>query len=213
MLHNTKAIVLNSFPYQESSIITKLYTQSFGLQSYIVKGLRQKNRSYASSVFMPLQIIDAEVYNSGRQGLNILKNANISEGLHHLHTSIVKSTLTLFLSEIILSSIRGEEAEEVVFQYLFNAIKSLNNEQDGALATFHLRFMIDFAGILGFNISNYDLASLNQLTLTSFPTDYNERLTREDRNLWLSTLISFYEQHITIGHKIVSHRVLHDILH
>ena len=42
MKYESKAIVLNYIKHGETSIITKVFTREFGVQSFIVKGVRSK---------------------------------------------------------------------------------------------------------------------------------------------------------------------------
>ncbi|MDR0790355.1 MAG: DNA repair protein RecO [Bacteroidales bacterium] len=210
MLQTTKAIVLNAFAYNETSLITKLYTKEFGLKGYIIKGVRKSKTSLSASLFQPLQLIEAEVYSNQRQSLQVLKTATIIEDLSFLRLNIVKSTLTMFLTEVISHSISGETSDQTMFDFLSDTIKSLNAADNSLLAEFHLHFMIDFADILGFNLINYDWEKDNEIA--AFLNSTTPTPTKIERNAILSTLISFYELHITAGRKILSHNVLHEIL-
>ena len=64
MTHKTKGIVLRTIAYGETSVIAAVYTELFGLQSYIVKGVRQatKNRQAKTLYFQPGAILEMEVY-------------------------------------------------------------------------------------------------------------------------------------------------------
>jgi DNA repair protein RecO (recombination protein O) len=196
MLQTTKAIVLNAFAYNETSIITNLYTKEFGLKGYIAKGIRKKTSSISASIFQPLQPVEVEVYNNQRQALQVLRNASITDSISDLRSNIVKSTLTMFLTEIMLLSIREENPDNQMFEFLYSKIQSLNNANKSLLSDYHICFMIEFANVLGFNIKNY-----------KWQTQPNSRQTL------LAELIAFYEQHITAGRKIKSHTILHEILH
>ena len=210
MLQTTKAIVLNAFPYNETSLITKLYTKEFGSKGYIVKGVRRNKASLSASLFQPLQIIEAEVYNNQRQSLQILKTATIIDPLSSLRLNIVKSTLTMFITEVINHSIGGETSDNTMFDFLFDKIKSLDIADNAHLADFHLHFMMDFAGVLGFDLANYDWGTNNELT--AYFNSPQQSATKTQRNVILSTLIGFYEIHITSNRKILSHKILHEIL-
>ena len=41
MLHKTRGIVFNVTDYQEASVIVQLFTEKFGIQSYIINGVRK----------------------------------------------------------------------------------------------------------------------------------------------------------------------------
>jgi DNA repair protein RecO (recombination protein O) len=52
MLHNTKGIVLRVTKYGDTSIITSIYTELFGLQQYIVKGVRTSSKKGEQRCFL-----------------------------------------------------------------------------------------------------------------------------------------------------------------
>ncbi|MDR1724808.1 MAG: DNA repair protein RecO [Bacteroidales bacterium] len=189
MLETTEAIVLNSFAYNETSLITKLYTEKFGLKGYIIKGVRKRKSSFSSSLFQPLQLIEAEVYNNSKQSLQILKSATLTDDVSALRFDMIKSTLAIFITEIISNSIREEMADISIFKFLSCQIKSLNAANRMQLSKFHINFMTMFATYLGFSLEHYDC------------------------NNTLNSLVLFYETHITSGRRIVSHNILHEILH
>ena len=41
MLHKTRAIVFKTTDYGETSVIVQLFTEKFGLQSYIINGVKK----------------------------------------------------------------------------------------------------------------------------------------------------------------------------
>ena len=52
---NTKAIVLSSLKYGETSLIVKCYTQEEGVKSYLIRGvLKQKKTGIKVAHFQPL---------------------------------------------------------------------------------------------------------------------------------------------------------------
>ena len=61
MLHNTRGIVLNTIPYSDTSLIVKIYTEQFGLQSYIVSGARSKKGQRKANLLQPLSQLDLVV--------------------------------------------------------------------------------------------------------------------------------------------------------
>ncbi len=75
MTHKTKGIVLRSVNYGETSVITSVYTESFGLQSYIVKGVRQSTKKGQSKqiYFQPGAILEMEVYHNELKNLQFIK--------------------------------------------------------------------------------------------------------------------------------------------
>jgi DNA repair protein RecO (recombination protein O) len=80
MLHKTKGIVLHYIKYSETSIIVKIYTETFGIQSYIVNGVRSKNNKNKIALFQPLTLLDMVVYHKANAtSLNRIAEVRCSE--------------------------------------------------------------------------------------------------------------------------------------
>src|SRR6201989_1112200 len=75
MTHKTKGIVLRTIHYGETSVITSVYTELFGMQSYIVKGVRQATKKTQSKqmYFQPAAMLDMEVYHNELKNLQFVK--------------------------------------------------------------------------------------------------------------------------------------------
>jgi DNA repair protein RecO (recombination protein O) len=68
MLHKTRGIGLSYLRYRESSIITKIYTEAFGIQTYIVNGVRSsKSKNNRIALFQPLTLLDMVVYHKNKE--------------------------------------------------------------------------------------------------------------------------------------------------
>lgn len=235
----SKAIVLSSIPYSESSIICKLYTEEFGLKSYIVRSAKKKNSPTPTSHFQSLNIIEFEAYNSVKSKLETIKTSSLILENQNLNFSIIKNALTFFVAEIIHLSLKEANPNKELFDYLFNQIHLLKNSKDEDLAEFHLYFMIEFAEHLGLapmdNYSEYevffdpiagkftnkaDAQNFNKqtsFTLHKFISQKeitNEKICKNkiERNIILEALIIFYSIHITNHSQIKSHKILTTIL-
>src|SRR3982750_295665 len=75
MTHKTKGIILRTLKYGETSVITTVYTELFGVQSYIVKGVRQssKHRATKANYFQSAAILQMEVYHNDLKNLQFIK--------------------------------------------------------------------------------------------------------------------------------------------
>lgn len=49
MIYSTKGIVLRTIKYGETSVIASIFTESFGVQSYIVNGVRTSGKKKQST--------------------------------------------------------------------------------------------------------------------------------------------------------------------
>ena len=62
MLEKTRGIYLHHINYSETSIIARIYTEKFGIQSYLIQGVRKRKASFSKSLFQSLFLLDMEVY-------------------------------------------------------------------------------------------------------------------------------------------------------
>ena len=75
MTHKSKAVVLRTVKYGESSLIVTMFTERFGVQSYMVKGIRSSGKAAAGKIsfFQPAALLDLEVYQNPVKSLQYIK--------------------------------------------------------------------------------------------------------------------------------------------
>lgn len=158
MLVKTKAIVISSLKYQEKSLIVKCFTQSDGIKSYFVRNAFTSGKSSQKiAYFQPLTILEIEAVHKNKGTLENFREIKIASPLHSVHTNVVKSTIVMFISEILHHSIHEEEKNEELFTFLETALHWLDNHEE--MANFHLILMRETSKFLGFypDISNMNL--------------------------------------------------------
>jgi DNA repair protein RecO (recombination protein O) len=153
MLVKTKGIVLNHIKYRESSIIARVYTEQLGVQSYIINGVRKKGSGSRIALFQPFTLLDMVVYTSQKGGLTRISEYKSAHPFHSIPFDIRKSSVVLFLSEMVSRTIREEEENPALFYFLFNAIV-LFDEQEKDFENFHLVFLLQLSHHLGFGPSS-----------------------------------------------------------
>ena len=62
MLINTKAIVFKSVKFQESSLIVKMFTETHGVQTFMVKGVRSVRANGKAAMFQSGMLLDIIMY-------------------------------------------------------------------------------------------------------------------------------------------------------
>ncbi|MGL2965577.1 DNA repair protein RecO [Flavobacterium sp. XGLA_31] len=149
MLVKTKAIVISSLKYQEKSLIVKCLTQSDGLKSYFVpNAFSAKKSNQKIAYFQPLTILEIEANHKNKGTLEHFKEIKLAHAYQTISNDIVKSTIVIFLSEIIHHSIHEEEKNEDLFLFLESALLWLDAHDD--MANFHLILMLEMTKFLGF---------------------------------------------------------------
>ncbi len=149
MLHKTRGIVFKVTDYGESSVIVQVYTEKFGMQSYIVNGAKKPRAKINRNMLQPLYLLDMVVYhkNNGTiQRIAELKNAPLLQTIPY---DVIKSSLVLFLNEVLYKSVKQQQGDEHLFGFIFKAIELLDH-LDTNLANFHLVFLMALSRHLGF---------------------------------------------------------------
>ena len=149
MLLKTKAIVISSLKYQEKSLIVKCFTQSDGLKSYFVRNaFSNKKSSQKIAYFQPFSILEIEANHKNKGTLEHFNEIKLAVAFQSINTNIYKSTIVLFLSEVLHHSIKEEEKNENLFTFLETALLWLDTHDE--ISNFHLILLLEITKFLGF---------------------------------------------------------------
>ncbi|MCD4664768.1 MAG: DNA repair protein RecO [Bacteroidales bacterium] len=149
MLHKTRGIVLNKVKYSETSLIVKIYTELFGLQSYLIRGIRNKKSKIKPSLLQHLALIELIVYHKEKKSIQHIKEIKSAYQFKSVPFDIRKSSIIIFLNEILYKVIKEEESNKSLFEFLFNTIQILDINEKG-VSDFHLIFLVQLTKFLGF---------------------------------------------------------------
>ncbi|MCK9219531.1 MAG: DNA repair protein RecO [Bacteroidales bacterium] len=148
MLQSTKGIVFHSIKFSETSLIVKIYTQVFGLQSYLFKGIRNPKSKIKPGLFQPLTLLDLVVYHRERKSIQSAKEIHLAHPFATIPFDIRKSSVLLFLNELLYKSIREEEPNDGLFEFLWLALIYFD-ELTSTDNNFHLFFCLQLCHHLG----------------------------------------------------------------
>jgi len=150
MEHPTQAIVLHATKYGETSVILHAYTQQVGLRAYVVKGVRaaKRNKSFTMGMFQPLTQLELVATTPKRAGLPVLKSAKISHPYTTISTEITKSSICMFLAEVLRSVLKEEEENTSLYHFLQHSLIWLDTHDK--TANVHIYILIQLTKYLGF---------------------------------------------------------------
>ena len=156
MIHKTKGIVLRSVKYGETSLVLTMFTELFGLQSYIVNGVRMvsKKGSSKSVFFQAGAILDLVVYHNEYKNLQRIKEYKWAHLYQHIFSDVKKNAVALFMIELLTKSLKQPEANVELFYFVEDALVHLDNATDTVTANFPLFFALHLAVFFGFRISD-----------------------------------------------------------
>ncbi len=149
MLISTTAIVLSKIRYKDYDLIIKCYTKDFGLQTYLIKNaLKSKKGKFKPAYFQPLSILDIEADHKNNRSLQYFKDAKLHFNYRTLHTNVIKSTIVMFLSEVLSNILIEEEKNIPLYNFLEKAF--IWFDENDTNSNFHLIFLIKLTKYLGF---------------------------------------------------------------
>ena len=241
MIRKIRGIVLHTTRYGESSLVVHCYTEQYGRQAYMVKGVRKSRKPYRSNLFQPLFILDIEAYHKNSREIQLVKEVSRAMPLNSLPFDMVKSAQAIFMAEVIYRVVREEEPNPMLAHFLLSSIQYLD-ALEKASPDFHILFMFQLSRHLGFYPQNnfgdgrifFDLSSglfishfkdpelhLDEIStklwhrymLSEYQSVKDSDFNGLQRKLMLDNLVRFYKSHVAGLGEIRSLEVLHTYFH
>ena len=155
MIESTKAIVLHQIKYSDSGIVVQLYSHKYGRIACLIKGLRSKKSGKHNVLFQPLSILDMVIYYKASREVQIMKDFSASYSPADIYSDIRKSSVALFLGEVLTSVLKEESPNIAMFDFLENSIIYFDSCSEN-YANFHLTFLAGLSSYLGFEPGKAD---------------------------------------------------------
>jgi DNA repair protein RecO (recombination protein O) len=205
----------------------------------MLTGVHSKKSGGSKKLIQPLSLLSIDVYYKSSRELQKIKEYKPLNPLRGIHSSIVKTTIGLFIAEILYRTIKEEEKNVILFSFLINSIEYLDLAEKG-VENFHLVFLILLSKYLGFfpndNFdSHYSHFNIQIGTFSPFIQNDQNLVTREvsvliqklmkmnysnldeleisgsARNAILDKLILYYQAHSEGLSQLKSHKVLQEV--
>jgi len=238
MLHKTRGIVLKTINHRETSVICQIFTEKFGLQSYIINGVKKNKAKIHINILQPLHLLDLVVYHKVNGDLQRVSEARQLPLFQSIPYDDKKRSLVIFLTEVLQKSLKQQSPDEPLFEYIYYAISWLDSVSE-ASSNFHLYFLLRLTKFLGFyptlpkeNINHFDLkdgvfchfpphhqffldTKETQQWLTILSSSFKElhvlKISLQERRALLNHLLDYYTLHVDNFGNIKSHYILEEI--
>ena len=231
----TKAIVLQSIKYGDNSLIVKMITEELGIQSYMVKGVFGKKSKMKAALFQNMTMLEI-VADSSDNSLGFIREISLSHCYKSIASDIKKSTIIIFISELLSKSISESETDTDLFNFIYDSMIWLDEAISG-YANFPLVFAIQLSKFLGFfpNIDTYSEGSSFDLLDGNFKTTHNDiyqidnepsqflyklcrynndnlTISNATRRKLLEAIVTYYKLHADNVREIKSYEILRTLL-
>ena len=162
MIISTKAVVLSKLKYKDHDLIVRAYTASNGVVSFLVKGVfSSKKTKIKPAYFQPLSLLQLEIDYKNNRDLHYIKNVHLQQAYSALHTDILKSTVVIFLAEILTMVLKEEAPNEGLYTYIETALLWFDTVDCNSI--FHHQFLMGLTKYVGVSpeLSNPTLPFFN----------------------------------------------------
>ena len=210
----SELLVLATTKVGDNALVVHTLSREWGRKGFLVRSAKKAG----TALFLPLNILEADVVENPKSELWSLKNLSARDSLEGIRGNIHKNTMTLFLSEVLFRTLQEGVLEDGLYEWCVGSILTLN-ALEGDFANFHIRWLLELAGALGFRPSWEDLAPFaeeNALALKQFlSADFGESmllpLNGSVRNALAESLVRYLEFHTEQPIRVKSLAVLREL--
>ncbi|MBL7702289.1 MAG: DNA repair protein RecO [Ferruginibacter sp.] len=155
MTHKTKGIVLRSIKYGETSLVVTLFTELFGIQTYMVNGVRTSKKSAAkANHFQPTAILDLVVYHSDNKSMQRIKEFSWADIYSNLLSDVIKNSIASYMAELLHKCLKQPEANADLYNFCEASFLQLDRANKTVTANFALFFTLHLTHFLGFRMTD-----------------------------------------------------------
>lgn len=240
MLHKIRGIVLKTTNYSETSVVVQVFTDKFGIQSYLINGVKKSKAKIKLNMLQSLHLLDMIVYHKASTSMQRVAELRPLPVFKTIPYDVVKSSIVMFLNEVLYKSIRQQSADEGLFDFIFNSIAWFDEVED-SFPNFHLTFLLKLSRFLGFspnaNRRNdqifFDLQEGAFVSRSPIHVNYLEledatlfillfestidkiseiKMSNQKRRFLLDKILVYYKLHTSSFGEVQSHKILETLL-
>ena len=240
-LAKSQALILRLTKYGDSGLIVHAVDSVSGRCGYFLQGAGKGRRSAAAAHFHPLNLVNLVVALPASGKMPRIREYEPALRLDSIRTNRTKSAIALFISEVLWRSLRDNDGDRPLFDFLCTAVSALE-ATEGSAANFHLWFLAGFASRMGFRPENNyapdrpcfdpaaarytapspmqaaaglfsaeDSALLHHLFCLPLEEALKLPLTAQRRSAFASRMLDYLSYHLDIRLEIKSMEVLHEV--
>lgn len=213
-MNSLEFIVLATTKVKEGALVVHTLSREYGRRGFIVR----PGPKASAALFLPLNILEAVVVENPRSDLWSLKGIHALDSLAGIRGNIHKNTMTLFLSEVLFRTIREGAVEDGLYEWCVGSILALN-ALEADYSNYHVRFLLEFAGALGFRPTFQDIApftaehapEMRLMLQGSFSESMLVPLSGPVRNSLCESVLRYLEYHTDQPIRVKSLSVLREL--
>ena len=214
MKESLQLIVLGSTKFSENGIVLHSLSREYGRRGFLIR----VGKKTPLGLMMPLSLIEAEITSNPKSDLWSARNLSPRSPLPGIRGDMRKNSMTLFMAEVLLRAVRDGMNEDGLYEWAESSILTLDALR-GHYPNYPLRFLLEFAGAMGFRPSFDDIApfagsnlkAMKALLTSDFKESLLIPLKGEERNALCEEIIHYLEYHLESSMNIRSLAVLREL--
>lgn len=152
MTHKTRALVLRTVRYGETSVIVTTFTELFGIQSYLINGVRTSKQGGKLSYYQPGALLDLVVYHAPQKNLQRIRDCQWSVLLPDLFGHVFKNCIVLYQAELLIKCLKQPEPNPELFYFCESFLTQLHAASATETANMPIYFALQLAQLMGFQL-------------------------------------------------------------
>ncbi len=237
--YKARGVVLHTVKYGDNAMVAYLFTDVGGRITYMIPGVHSsRGRGNKAALFQPMFMLEFEGMEQPRAQLHRMREVRSLFPLSTLPFDVRKSTISLFMAEVLYRLIREVEANEPLFDFICRSVRCLDAMDEG-VSNFHLWFLVQLSAYMGFYPGNeypdngyFDIQSGLFCSAPPMHTLYMERdaarllgrlmacepdelgglrLVRGQRGEFMEAMLTFFGYHFDAIHAVESVRILREV--
>jgi DNA repair protein RecO (recombination protein O) len=156
MLTTTQSIVLRSIKYGETSLVSTQFTRIYGVQTYLVQGVRTasaKGRSSRAGLLQAAMILDIVAYHKPQGNMQRLKEFSPAVFYKSIHEEVIKNSVALFSVELLLRLLPEAAPMPELFDFMKEYLEQLDARPIDEVANYPVFFALQCSRALGYEVS------------------------------------------------------------
>ncbi|GAB1473614.1 DNA repair protein RecO [Bacteroidota bacterium] len=150
MSDSFQIVVLHVVKHKESGYIIQGYSERYGRESFFLRAPSKKGNTKVLSHFHPLAIVELTLSGFRLSEIPVIKEYESFDKLASIRGNIVKSSIALFMSELIYRTLTEQEHNPEIFIFVRDSVMELESLVTG-VANFHLLFLLGLCRKLGYS--------------------------------------------------------------
>lgn len=233
--YTTTGVVLHTLKYGDNSLIAFVLTEKLGRRSFMIRGVKGRHGGNRMALLQPMFVVEFEASHSTKSDMDLVRDVRCAVPLVSMPFDIVKSTVAMFMAEVLYRLVRDVELDSSLFEFVCDAVQRLDDASSG-VANFHLKFLVELSRHLGFYpsgeyregdyldiregcfIGSMPLSGdamsvensriLAQVMAADFDSLATVQLNRTSRDGFLMAMLDYFDFHLDSVHTIRSVEIL-----